>query len=635
MNYSHRKHCLVSLILIGSLCFPVISALGKKKKQKPSKEKVEQAEAIEENTGNGIFVDTPKVYDDSSLQLMLNNARARLATIQAIDQAGLLSRIGGLTGASLTQSSLGVTVTGPPIPQSVVTANDPTGQTTTNTAGGGSTQTVTNLPVQGTVTTNPQQNVSIPSAPATGGVTLPTSYSVSASDALNEQMQLTYEIANLQLLLEGSLNDRYVKGTRFIKPRTTLGFPITISSLADYKNAVAVVEVEVASAELNLDPKDRPAVTALLPREKTYNVAALTDRMTSIGGGLVTQVINGGFSFLKGRKSYYIVQDQDTLASLQKASAGNATAFSWQFRPVLGQSFVKPGMKQTFVQLSAPLRADSNCFGRMTVKTYWRRIDRKTGVLKEVIPESINEVKAMEPEIPIYDQTPIVKDVSYDDLGGGQIRVNVVGNFLAGTYIRVGNNYYRDGVPGFVSELTRIQFVTPASEVAKHRAYVVSRDGNETEIRYLLGGDVTPTRARTCFALPDNAEGFRLTARIPEVTVIAGNRARFPATITASAGLGVPVQLSATAYPMPTGPLTGWSTQAVAPTPGTSVNPRFVVDTLATTPPGEYRFQLQANTGVGSPYTPQAVDVVMHVVAPVSKPNLTVAIAAQSPAGAI
>jgi hypothetical protein len=610
--------------LIISLFVAIVCAQGQSKR-KPTPQQVQDATNIESRMGNGIFVDSPKVYDDSSLQLMLNSARARLATIQAIDQTGLLSRIGAVTGASLNQSSVGVTFTGPPIPGSVVTANAPTGSTAVNTANGGSTLTTTNLPAQGTVTTNPQQNASVPAPPANGGVTLPTSYSVSALDALSEQMQLTYEIANLQLLLEGSLNDRYVKNMRYVKPRTTLGFPITISSLAPFKNAIAVVEVEVVNADRNFEPKDKPAVTALLPREKTYNVAALTDNMTSIGGGLVTQVINGGFSFLKGRKSYYIVQDQDTLASLiaPDPASPNATAFSWQFRPVLGQSFVRPGMKQTFVQLSAPLEAAANCFGRIKVKTYWRRIDRKTGVLKEIIPESISDATYVEPEIPIFDLTPLVQDVNYDDVGNGQIRVSVDGSFLGGTYIRVGNNSYREGSPGFVSELTRIQFVASAMDVAKHKAYIVSRDGSETEIINPLGAPERPKRVDTCFSLPTAAQGFQLKVPIREVTVSAGSKTKFPVTVTAPGTISPTVTLSASAYPAPTGALTGWTTGTLTPAAAQSLGSGFVLDTLAATVLGNYTVQIQANAGA---YPSQSINITLHVIAAVPKPTLTAAI---------
>jgi hypothetical protein len=613
---SPRLHRLISVILTVSLCAPIASVMGQTKK-KPTQDQIDEAAVIEQRTGNGIFVDNPKVYDDSSLQLMLNSARARLATLQAIDQTGLLSRIGAVTGATLSQSSLGVSITGPPIPQSVVTDNAPTGSTTSNGAGVVQSST-TNLPVQGTVTTNPQQVATAPPAPPNGGLTMPTP-SISALDALNEQMQLTYEIANLQLLLEGSLNDRYVKGTRLIKPRTTLGFPVTISSLRPYKDAVAVVEVQVTNPESNFNPDDKPAVTALLPRERTYNVAALTDKMTSIGGGLVTQVINGGFSLMRGRKSYYIVQDQDTLASMQSpdSSASNATAFSWQFRPVLGRSYVRAGMKQTFVQLSAPLRNGSACFGKIKVKTYWRRIDRKTGVLKEVIPESIDH-PSVDKIIPVYDLTPFIDArPTYDDLGSGQIRVTVPGKFLAGTFVRVGNNYYRDGSAGFTADLNQIRFVASAADVIKYKAYLVNRDGSETAIVSPISGS-SSAKFPTCIDEPSDNAGFALAVRDTAVTVAQGNQANFRVRVTAAPNVNPTVQLSASGVPAPNGG-TNWTVPSPAPAAGTVVTSVFTINTTGT-PVGNYTVQLQANAGAG--YAQQVVNVNLDVLAPVPKPTV-------------
>lgn len=614
---SPKLHRLISVILTVSLCGPIAGVMGQTR-NRPTQDQINEATVIEQRTGNGIFVDNPKVYDDSSLQLMLNSARARLATLQAIDQTGLLSRVGAVTGATLSQSSLGISVTGPPIPQSVVTDNAPTGSTTSNGAGVVQSST-TNLPVQGTVTTNPQQVATAAAAPANGGLTMPTP-SISALDALNEQMQLTYEIANLQLLLEGSLNDRYVKGTRLIKPRTTLGFPVTISSLRPYKDAVAVVEVQVTNPESNFNPDDKPAVTALLPRERTYNVAALTDKMTSIGGGLVTQVINGGFSLLRGQKSYYIVQDQDTLASMQApdSAATNATAFSWQFRPVLGRSYVRAGLKQTFVQLSAPLRSGSACFGKIKVKTYWRRIDRKTGVLKEVIPESI-EHPGVDKIIPVYDLTPFIDArPTYDDLGLGQIRVTVPGKFLAGTFVRVGNNYYRDGSAGFTSDLNQIRFVASAAEIIKYKAYLVNRDGSETEIVSPVSGS-SSARFPTCIDEPSDTAGFALAVRDTAITVTQGNPATFRVRVTAAPNVNPTVQLTAAGVPAPNGG-TNWTVPAPAPAAGTMLPSVFTINTTAATPVGNYTVQLQANAGAG--YPPQVVGVTLTIQAPVTKPTV-------------
>src|SRR6202011_2523006 len=122
-----------------------------------------------------------------------------------------------------------------------------------------------------------------------------------------------------------------------------LGFSVNFSQGKRYKNALAVVEVEVQRPnELNRLSEEPPSITALLPREKTYNVAAIKDRMTSLGAGVVTSVVSGGASWTGGRKTFYIVQDQDTVALMQPATDPKKdTAFSWQFRPVLGESFVR------------------------------------------------------------------------------------------------------------------------------------------------------------------------------------------------------------------------------------------------------------------------------------------------------
>jgi hypothetical protein len=625
------RHVII-LTITFSFSFPVGLAQSRNNKRQltPAEQQASSEIADRDLRSNGIFVDNPKVYDDSSLQLMLNAARARLATIQAIDQTGLLSRIGAISGASLNQSALGVSFTGPPIPQSVVTNNAATGSTTTNTANGGSTQVTTNVPVQGTITTNPQQTASLPTAPANGGLTLPTA-SISALDALNEEMQLTYEIANLRLLLEGSLNDRYVKGQRFIKPKTTLGFPITISALPEYKNAIAVVEVEVENPHVVFNPADRPAVTALLPREKTYNVAQLSDHMTSSGAGIVTQVINGGFSFLRGRKSYYVVQDQDTLAVMlpQRQSQPNETAFAWQFRPVLGQPFVRSGLKQTFVQLSAPVKADSGCFGRIRVTSYWRRIDRKTGALKEIIDDSVN-ISTVEPTIPVFDLAPVIEDeVKYDDLGSGQIRVTLTGKFLDGSYVRVGNVNLGEGSPGFTREATQIRFVAAASDIAKYRAYLVSRDGTETEIIDPADPDDRPKLFPTCLPsspVPDTTAGFALTATsMLEQRVRQSHSADFSVQVTTSTTFGNPVTLSVSGLPAAVGPTTGWSAVVINPPPNSMATSTLTIDTTATTTPGDYNIQINAS----SPgYATKTVNMALHVSAVVATPTMSVGVQA-------
>src|SRR5258708_35735406 len=66
-----------------------------------------------EMEGNGITVETPKVYDDSLLQQMLNSAETRLVSLQVLDQTGIAARFGSVTGASQQISSFAVSAQGP------------------------------------------------------------------------------------------------------------------------------------------------------------------------------------------------------------------------------------------------------------------------------------------------------------------------------------------------------------------------------------------------------------------------------------------------------------------------------------------------------------------------------------------
>jgi len=309
----------------------------------------------------------------------------------------------------------------------------------------------------------------------------------SALDVLNEEMQLTYETANLQLLLEGALSDRFVKNQRIIKPRTTIGFPITIKPQSRYKNAVAIVEVEVETEPRNLAPNslpEPPSITALLPQEKTFNVAAIKDHMTSIGAGAVVNAISIGGTWITGHKTYYVVQDQDTVAIERPAdpSNPNTISFAWEFRPVLGEQFVRGGLKQTFVQLALPI-LDQDCYGSIRVRTYWSHFDQKNGIVKEPIEESILSRGKL--SIPHYDLTPQVDGVLYQDLGDGAVLVTVQGSFLAGTYVQLGATRF-DSTKGLLVEESGLKFLAPAAALARWTAKVVSRDGKQTSVLYPL-----------------------------------------------------------------------------------------------------------------------------------------------------
>jgi hypothetical protein len=494
-----------------------------------------------EREQNGIRVDEPKVYDDSMLQQMLTAAQAKLASIQVLDQGVLVQKLGAVSGASQQVSSFGLSVQGPSLPQTVTTDKGATLATTNTqqaTGSSGTTQTVvqsatpstTNVSQQSAGTTNTLQTVggaathdvvqtvaqaNPPAVPAPVVATsVPTSgFSVASSDILNEQMQLTYEIANLSMLLDGPLSDRILDNgnVRLVKPRVTLGFPITLTPDKRYKNAVAVVEVEVEKtsdatgqqvsiqtagghATTVIQGGEPPAVTALLPREKTYNVASITERNVSLGGGVVTQVLGVSGSFLRGNRTYYLVKDQDTLAlTFQpdgEPAARQKVGFLWQFRPVLGQEYVQSGLKQTFVQLAFPSNFSQKSFGNVTVRTYWRKYDRKKGVAQQVIPGSLNESIVSQPitNYTLEHLEPV--NTSLEDLGNGQMLVSLLGRFMTGTYVRIGSQFLRPGSPLASFEYNLIRFVAPVGDLATRQVALVARDGSETplEIKHLVPG---------------------------------------------------------------------------------------------------------------------------------------------------
>jgi hypothetical protein len=444
----------------------------------------------EQSGGNGIDVGEPKIYDDASLRLLLDQARQRLAAINGFNESALLAHLGALSGSRIDQTQFGVQVTGSPLPGISTVANGATTQTTTNS----NVPSASTAPGSTVVTTAPTQNVTTtapsvappasPVVPAGLAFTPPTALSGSALDVLNEEMQLTSEIQGLQLLLEGALSDRFVKNQHIVKPRATIGFPISLTPQRRYQNAVAVVEVEIKTANPSLADDlqpEPPAITTLLPREKTYNVAAITDRMTSIGAGAVIGTVGLAGSFLSGHKTFYVVQDQDTVAILRppdpRNTEKNAASFAWEFHPVLGQEFVRGGMKQTFVQVALPLLSSVDCFGAIKVRTYWRRFDQRTGLILDVIKGSVLTHASF--AIPRYDLTPFVTIPAYQDLGDGTVLVSVPGNFLTGTYVQLGPARY-DVTAGLRVEDDRLSFVAPAAALARWTARVVSRAGTST-----------------------------------------------------------------------------------------------------------------------------------------------------------
>jgi len=473
---------------------------------------------------NGIIVGEPKVYDNAALQQMLDSARARLASMQFLDSSAIAAHIGSLQGASMQQSGVSFSVNGPPIAGLQTTAN--TGNTVTTTSQGtsstnnsgstttttgnttatgttpgsttseqlavtgpsttatstGNTQSVLTGPSTQSVATLAQQNPSAAPAPAMSTFTLPSNFSPSASNVLNEQMQLNSEVESLSLLLEGALSDQFYQqgGVSFPKRRITIGIPVTIIPSKKYKGDVAEIDLTVSSV-VDCTP---PAITAILPQDKTYNVASISSKSASIGGGVVTGVLTAGVNFAWQKQTYYIVQDQDTVAlQYPSSSTSHSIQFGWQLRPVLGRPSVTSGMRTLFVQLALPpeVCGQNDNLAAVSVATAWKRIDRKTNSVDSHLIDPVASSRYLIPKINAAPQIGAV--IGPVDNGDGTVTVHLAStSYLQGTYIKIGTSIIAQGSPLALFDPSHIDFTVPAALLATQPAFLADRSGAYTKI---------------------------------------------------------------------------------------------------------------------------------------------------------
>jgi hypothetical protein len=467
----------------------------------------------QQNSGNTVTTNS-----NGTNNQITNGSTSNNSTVTA---TGATPAVQSTAGGTTSYQNQG-TVTG----NNNVQVTGPSTQLTTTS----NNQMQTTGPSLQTVTTQAANNPTPPTI-TPSALALPSSYSPGASAVLNEQLELTYEITGYELLLEGALSDHYLRVVRDgsieqrVRPRATIGIPITITPNRQNTEAVAEIILEVSSA----DPQahEAPIVTAILPRDKTYNVASITDKSVSIGGAVATQVISLGVSALWGHKSYFVVQDQDTVALQFPASDPMVTRFGWQIRPVLGQKVVTTGMRNCFVQLAFADPANVPNYGNVRVTTLWRKYDTKQGIVRDEIPGTrVTSVQSF--DIPRFDLNPVVGPVSYEDNADGTLTVAVGslgGAFLDGTFAKVGALAFVPGTNGTVQDPSGLRFVLPAIQLATHNGYLVDRSGESTEIvdpRFAKGFKVE--ECLQVGKIETSPAGAGLTKLTVPVTFLGGER---------------------------------------------------------------------------------------------------------------
>jgi len=319
---------------------------------------------------NGIAVGKPKVFDNRTLTIMLGQLNSSLASATVVDPTALAAALNLFQGL---QTNSAVTTLNASYTAAAALSSGGNGVSTSNTG-------------SGNTGSSSGSGTGSPGSASPAAATLPTGiqnilstaafspqFGNSAGDQLSEQVNLTYQIFNLRMLLERSLSDRLLNDGQ-PRRQAVLGFNVSIDPAFAERDAVAIVEVTIAGPEIEL--------VGLMPQEKTYNSAALNTKAKSFGGTATARLYTVSLGAQRQSQVFYLFRDNDTLSFQRMSPALGNVDFGWQFRPVLGRRSISPGMRQMFAIISLP-ESDDPASATPTslnvhVRTYWRHYDHGT-----------------------------------------------------------------------------------------------------------------------------------------------------------------------------------------------------------------------------------------------------------------
>lgn len=498
---------------------------------------------------NGISVGRPKIFDNRALTIMIDEWQRALRNIQLVDQAKLSAAFGLLQGSSMREVSSALSATTLPTPQTL-------NRTITNT---GIVDDEGNpLPDTSQRTSETTRAAFTPQPPALDPLPsfagMPTNFGQHPSDLLSDQVNLTYQIFNLRMLLERSLSDRLLsESSGQTRRQAVVGFNITVDPPRTAEDAVAVVEVTLSAATSQADGL---SLVSLMPQEKTYNATALSTKQNAFGGAAVAGMFSIGYTQRRRGQDFYLYRDADTIAyermtdhaEATQASSSNTIVFGWMFRPVLGRKAVSPGLRQMFAVISLPhddmpgAKAD----GRLTatVKTYWKKYDRNTMTSYEL--KDANRAARLrylasgtlaKPEIfdaryvrtRVYDGIVVKATNQYEDHLRPQvdgIRWTIVGpktvvlsaagnNFFAGTQVTVAGKTYVGNSDGLILKSSQAFDLTTGLEVLESGAgSIIGRYGAAVDLRVRCPDEATVPAIGTVALWPERGGMRRIAVDI-------------------------------------------------------------------------------------------------------------------------
>jgi hypothetical protein len=405
---------------------------------------------------NGIGVGAPKLYDTRSLSLMLEEMQDQVRRVSGIDQKRLTDSFNTVQGRRTysSEATLEATFAG-------AAGTDAAGTKAGQNKGNADKPKETS---KATATT-PNEGASNAEA---GGASTPATFAERSIDVLSDQVNLTYEILNLRLLLERALSDR-LYGTNQARLQAVLGFPISVNTPEYASGCAAFVEVTVV-----VSGTEPPSVVALLPQEQTFNITTSRQRSGRLGASAPVKL---AVFALKGNAlsdQAYLNREAETIAFLgQVARDANGApvpqvTFGWQLRPVAGKRSVTAGLRQMFAVLSLPQKDEVEADQielKISTRTYWRRFNSRTSTSSDRLNMkawfSNRPVMVTEDWRPAMKVTstlavesglsPNITDVKWYKVGVNRAVIVVQGaNFFPGTSVAVGDQTYKSSDDGLL-----------------------------------------------------------------------------------------------------------------------------------------------------------------------------------------
>lgn len=477
------------LFVLLTLCFACARQCYAQQASKPCPKK--GADTV--RCPNGISVGRPKVFDNRTLTLMLETLSDSLRSLQFADQKSLAAALATIQGFQSKESTSNLSVTTLPLPGA---------KKETDTSSGNVDSAGNPLPNTTKTSTTTTRDALVPQAPALD--TTPSfsgftpNYGESASDLLSDQVNLSYQIFNLRMLLERSLTDR-LQGD---EPRlqAVLGFNVTIDPPRTANDAVAVVEITLSQRSEAGGASESQASTplslvSLMPEEKTYNSAALSSKSHAFAGAAVAKIVQVGYSQRKRSQIFYLYRDNDTV-SYERMVPGdpNKIVFGWVFRPVLGRRSVAPGLRQLFA-IVALSKADScpansanptdsaevkTCLGPnldASVRTYWKKYHSGTATSFE--DRDANRAARFGYGLSFNLAKPELFEARYENRNSyGEIEVRPTANYQARLKPKLGNAFWMPvGTKTALISAQGLNFFTGTQVAIGDKIYSTPGDG--------------------------------------------------------------------------------------------------------------------------------------------------------------